>query len=66
MLAWARLVRLSFRELSGRVKWREVMDLGGGSKGWVTQGAPGYSSGVGVDQAGGPGRDSLVESGAQN
>lgn len=33
MLAWARLVRLSFKELSCRVKWREVMDVGGRSKG---------------------------------
>lgn len=61
LLAWARLVRLSFRELSCRMergdgRRREIQGLS----------STGNSSGVGGDQAGGAGRDSLVESGAQN
>lgn len=48
------------------MEWREVIYLGGGYKGWVTQGTLGYSLSVGGARAGASGRGSLVESGAQN
>lgn len=66
MLAGAGLAGLSRKERSCRVAWREVMYLGGGYKGWATQGTPGYSPGVGQARAGASGRGTLLESGVQN